>query len=422
MRARRAAFAVVSAALMLVSGCSSTGPDPAAAAPSGVRLYGVDGNMANSMGAMLKTPGAISGMVGTTPLTPVSDDYKARLIAIDPTMAGASLNYSGETYDAVVIGALAVQLARTTDPLVVAKYINGVTALGPGGVECQTIKQCLAAIAAGRDIAYRGIAVRGPFTESGEPSITSYGTLHFGPDNKIDEGKTEFVAAGDDSTASKQPAPAPATSRPHGEALRLGILIGKTGSLGAYNVSLFAGAHLAVKELNDAGGILGKPVTYEDADDGTDPDKASAQLDRLIQEGIGIIIGPSTSGQSKVLIPKIVAAGRVLISPSATSAELSKLDDHGLFFRTAPSDTFQSQALGDIIMRGGARRVYVVAHGDSYGLGLRDGVTANLVKAGVKKLDIGSLAYKDGRDPGTSGRWGHVHALTGSVFTPSTQR
>jgi ABC-type branched-subunit amino acid transport system substrate-binding protein len=396
MRVRRAALAVVFAAVTLTSGCGSKGSPPADFAGSdGVRLYGVDGNMANATGEKMKTPGLLSGMVGTAPLTPLSDDFKARLRATDPSLANGSFTYAGETYDAVVISALAVQLAKTTDPLVVAKYINGVTILGPGGVECSTIKECLSAIAAGKDIAYRGISVHGPFTEAGEPSVTSYGTLHFGSDNRLDDGKTEFVAAGNESTGSKQPAPAPVSGKGRGDALKLGILIGKTGSLGAYNVSLFAGAHLAVKELNDAGGILGKAVTSEDADDGTDPTKASVQLDRLIQEGIGIIIGPSTSGQSKVLIPKIVTAGRVLISPSATNATLSTADDHGLFFRTAPSDAFQSQALADVIMRGGARRVYIIARADAYGMGLRDGVTETLAKAGIKKLDIGSMTYQD---------------------------
>jgi ABC-type branched-subunit amino acid transport system substrate-binding protein len=397
MRARRATFAVVSAALLLVSGCSSTGADPAAAAPGGVRLYGVDGNMSNSMSAAFKTPGAINGMMGTAPLTPLSDDFKARLRSVDSSIGGRSLTYAAESYDAVVIAALAVQLAKTTDPLVVAKYINGVTALQPGGVECNTIKECLNAITAGKDIAYRGVAVHGPFTDAGEPSVTSYGTLHFGMDNKIDEGKTEFVSAGNSATAAKQPAPAPATTRPAGGALRLGILIGKTGSLGEYNVPLFAAAHLAVRELNDAGGILGRPVTNEDADDGTDPAKASSELDRLIQLGIGIIIGPSTSGQSKVLIPKIVASGRILISPSATNAALSTADDHGLFFRTCPSDAFQADALADVVMRGGARRVYVIAHNDAYGTGLRDGLTDSLVKSGIKKADIGSMTWRDGQ-------------------------
>ena len=51
-----------------------------------MHLYGVDGNMDNSLGAGFKIPGTISGMVGTIPLTPLSQDFKQRLLTVDPTL------------------------------------------------------------------------------------------------------------------------------------------------------------------------------------------------------------------------------------------------------------------------------------------------------------------------------------------------
>jgi branched-chain amino acid transport system substrate-binding protein len=397
MRARRAAFAIVSAAVMLVAGCDSHGSTPAdAATVDGVRLYGVDGNMGNSLGEPFKkTPGAISGMVGTMPLTPLSEDFKQRLLAVDPSLT--EFEYSGESYDAVAIAALAVQVAHTTDPVTVAKYINGVTTLVPGGVECSTLKECFAGIAAGKDIAYRGVTIRSGFTDAGEPSTTSYGTLHFGQDNKIDNGKTEFVSAGDETLATKTAPPAPGGAKGGHETLKLGLLLPRTGDLSAEGLPMFAAAHLAIKEINELGGVLGHPVAYEDADDGTDPAKSTASFDKLVADGIGIIIGPSTSGESTALIPKAVATGRILISVSATAASLTKADDHGLFFRTSPSDLYQAQALADVLMRAGARRVFIAARDNPYGTGLRDGVVDDLVKAGVKKLDIGGVTYKDGQ-------------------------
>jgi ABC-type branched-subunit amino acid transport system substrate-binding protein len=397
MRVRRAALIAIAVAAMLVAGCGSNGGPPANASNAdGVHLYGVDGNMDNSLGAGFKTAGAISGMVGTVPLTPLSEDFKQRLLAVDPTLTG--FEYSGESYDATVLAALAVQLAHTTDPLTVAKYINGVTALVPGGVECDTIKECLDGIAAGKDIAYRGVTIRSGFTADGEPSTTSYGTLHFGPNNKIDDGKTEFVSAGDEALAAKAapPAPpAPQNGKTGHDTLKLGLLLPKTGDLSAEGPPMFAGARLAIKEINQLGGILGHLVTEDPVDDGTDPAKSSVAFDKLVADGVGIIVGPSTSGESAALIPKAVATGRVLISTSATAASLSKADDHGLFFRVSPSDSYQAQALSDILMRAGTRRVYLATRDNPYGTGLRDGIIADLVKAGFKKLDIGGSTYKE---------------------------
>jgi branched-chain amino acid transport system substrate-binding protein len=393
MRARLAATAAVSAAVLLVAGCGSGGAAPATSAPNdGVQLFGTDGNMFDTLGAAFKDPDAISGMVGTAPLTPLSDDFKRRILGVDPAVN--QFGYAGEAYDAVVIATLAVQLARTSDPLTVAKYINGVTTLQPGGVECTTIKDCLDAIAVGKDIAYRGVAVHGGFTDVGEPSVASYGTLHFSRGDKIDTGQTEFVSAGTTDAATKQPPPDPSIGKPVGAPLKLGVLLTSTGDLAKTAPPIWAGAHLAIKEFNAAGGALGKPIEYEDADDGTDPAKASVSFDKLVKDGIGIIIGPNFSGGSKALIPKAIQTGRILFSPSATSPALTTIDDHGQFFRSCPSDAFQSEALGDIIMRGGSRRVFLIARADPYGTGLIDGVTQALVKAGVRKVDIGSRTYQ----------------------------
>ncbi|HEY2674732.1 MAG TPA: ABC transporter substrate-binding protein [Rugosimonospora sp.] len=389
-------MATAAVLLLAAGGCASNPTSPAGpVTPTGIRLYGTDGNMSNSFGADFKKPGAISGMVGTTPLTPLSDDFKQRLNAVDPTLA--DYNYAGESYDAVVISALAVAVAGTTDPLTVAKYIDGVTNLQPGGVECSLVKDCLDAIAQGKDIAYRGTAVRNGLTDAGEPATASYGTLHFGQNNKIDDGKTEFVSAGSTNDASKQTPPSPSASHTTGGPLTLGLILPKTGALAYVGPPLFAGAHLAVKEINDAGGILGKPVTAIDGDDGTDAGKAAAQFQTFVSQNIPIMIGPSSSGEAAALVPMAVAAGRILFSPSATSTGLSTIDDHGLFFRSCPPDSYQSQALADVIMRGGARRVFIVARDDSYGTGLRDGVSKDLMAAGIKQDDLASGTYKDGQ-------------------------
>jgi ABC-type branched-subunit amino acid transport system substrate-binding protein len=395
----RALVAITATVLVAAAGCApKTATAPAATGPTtGIRLYGTDGNMSNSFGAEFTIAGAISGMVGTAPLTPLSQDFQQRLHGVDPTLTDD--NYAGESYDAVVISALAMATAGTTDPLVVAQYIDGVTNLQPGGVECSQVKDCLDDIKQGKDIAYRGVAVRNGFTDAGEPATASYGTLHFGVNNRIDDGKTEYVSAGDVDDASKRPSPAtvPGGTQNPGASLNLGVLLPKTGSLAILGPPMFAGVHLAVKELNDAGGVLGKPVTAVDGDDGTDVGKATAALNTFIDANIPIVIGPPSSGEAAALVPRAVAAGRILFSPSATSASLTAIDDHGLFFRSCPPDSYQSQALSDVIMRGGARRVFIVSRDDSYGTGLRDGVSKDLGTAGITSRDISSQTYTDGQ-------------------------
>lgn len=394
MRARGYALAVASALLFAVGGCGGGAANDPSGASGGVRLYGTDGNMSNGLGDKLPNPGVLSGMTGTLPLTNLPDDFRHRLLAEDPKLG--DFTYAGEIYDAVVITSLATEIARSTDPKTIAKYINGVTALAPGGVECDSVASCFDAIDEGKDIAYRGITVRSGFTERGEPSTTSYGTLHFGRDGHIDYGKTEYVPAGNADGAGKAaPQPTPQGRSSRGGPLKLGSLLPLTGALAFLSAPMVDSLKLAIHDVNAAGGVLGKPVEVISGDDGTNKDKTLASMDQLISAGVQVIIGPSTSGECVAAIPKAAAAGVVVFSPSATSDELSKIDDKGMFFRTSPPDMYQAQALSDIIMRAGSRKVYIVARHDSYGSGMQDNVVRDLVAAGIPKSSVKTQVYED---------------------------
>jgi ABC-type branched-subunit amino acid transport system substrate-binding protein len=391
-RLRITAAVLTATAVLATSACSSNGSD-AGTSTRGIALFGTDGIMSNSFGTEVKTPGELAGMSGTAPLMPFSNGFEQRVRSIDPTLD--DFTYSGQAYDAVVIAALAAQIAGSTDGTTIAKYINGVTTLQAGGIECATFAKCLAAIATGKDIAYRGVTVDTGFTSVGEPSTSTYGTQHFGSQNQIDAQKTEYVSAGDPNTATttKPPAPSATTATYHGPALNMGLLLPKTGGLAENGKPIFAAAKLAIKDVNAAGGVLGKPITTETQDDGTDVTKATNGAKALISAGANVIIGPSFSGAAEAVVPLGVAAGVVIFSPSATSAVLTTIDDHGMFFRTAPSDILQAQAIADVIMRSGAQRVFIVARSDTYGTGLEKDVKAALITGGLPSEDLQTAEY-----------------------------
>jgi ABC-type branched-subunit amino acid transport system substrate-binding protein len=361
-----------------------------------VRLYGADGNMSNSFGAeFADKPGILAGMKGTTPMTQLPDDFKNRLHSVDPKLN--DYTYAAETYDAVAITAIAAQLAGTTAPKQLAKYINGVTT---GGQECDTVKQCLDLARAGTDLAYRGVSLRrGGFTDAGEPSTASYATLWFDADDKLDDGKTEYVGAGDESATTKAapPAPQPTEGKRRSEIgapLTLGGLLPKTGDLRLMYPPLIAGARLGVKEVNEAGGVLGEPVKWIDGDDGTNPAVAAKTVQAHIEQHVQVIIGAAASGITRAVLPSVVKAGLVLFSSSNTAADLSTANDNGLYFRTAPSDLLQGKALADVIMRDSAQKVAIVARADAYGEGLQGNVKDNLQQAGMAAGNIKLLKYQ----------------------------
>jgi ABC-type branched-subunit amino acid transport system substrate-binding protein len=401
---RSAAIAACTAFLLAIAGCGKTEDAPEETPAGPVRLYGADGNMINSFGDEFKDQaGMLYGMKGTTPLTPLSEDFKDRLQSVDADLG--DYVYAGESYDAVVISALATELAGSTAPGQIAKYINGVTTEGE---RCDTAKDCLALARAGNDIEYRGVSLkRGGFTDAGEPSTASYATLHFDSTDHLDDGKTEFVGAGDESTTTtkRAPAPRPADGRDEAETgapLKIGGLLPQTGDLALANPPLAAGAALAIRDVNAAGGVLGQPVQWIDGDDGTNPDKAKQTVASHVDAGVHVIIGAGASGISRAVLPDVVKAGLILFSPCNTDAGLSEIDDKGLYFRTAPSDLLQGKALADVIMRDGPQHIAIVARKDSYGEGLQGNVRAELEKAGVSADNLKLLTYDPPADAGAT--------------------
>ena len=398
-RTSRAALSMACAALLLAtSACGSDEPEEAPATQ--VRLYGTDGNMLNSYPAELKDRAdLVNGMKGTTPLTPLPESFKERLLAVDAKLG--DFLYSAESYDAVVISALAAQLAGSTAPAEIAEQIVGVTT---GGERCDDVSACLELARAGRDIEYRGVSLtRAGFTDTGEPATASYGTMHF-DNQKIDDSKTEFVGAGEESGASTKTPPRGRKLR-DGKAkdapLVLGGLLPKTGDLALAYPPLAAGAALALREVNAAGGVLGEPVRWVEGDDGTNPAVAKATVASHVREGVHVIIGAGGSGISRAVLPDVVAAGRILFSPSNTDAGLSAVDDNGLYFRTAPPDSLQGRALADVMLRDGPRKIAILARKDSYGEGLQENVRSELEKAGIGADRIKLLTYEPPADPKT---------------------
>jgi len=400
-RSRSAAIAACTAFLLAIAGCGRTDDTPEETPAGPVRLYGSDGNMINSFGDQFKEQaGLLAGMKGTTPLTPLSDDFKNRLRSIDADLG--DYVYSGESYDAVVISALAAELAGSTRPSEIAKYINGVTTEGE---RCDTARDCLTLARTGKDIEYRGVSLkRGGFTDAGEPSTASYATLHFDTSDRLDDGKTEFVGAGDESTTTSKRSPAgrPADGRDAaqtGAPLKIGGLLPQTGDLALANPPLAAGSALAIRDVNAAGGVLGEPVEWIDGDDGTNPEKAKQTVASHVDAGVHVIIGAGASGISRAVLPEVVKAGLILFSPCNTDAGLSEIDDKGLYFRTAPSDLLQGKALADVILRDGPQHIAIVARKDSYGEGLQGNVRAELEKAGIEAGKLKLLTYDPPEDP-----------------------
>jgi branched-chain amino acid transport system substrate-binding protein len=158
--------------------------------PDEKQIYLVDGNIGNALGDDFSEPGTLVGIKGTLPSAELTEDFRERLLEVDPDLVDFS--YSAETYDAVVISALAAIAAGTDDPAAVATQINGVTR---DGEACETFEDCAALLEDGEDIDYNGPSGPQEFSQPGEPTAASFAIMSYGDDNQIDDEATEYRQA-----------------------------------------------------------------------------------------------------------------------------------------------------------------------------------------------------------------------------------
>jgi branched-chain amino acid transport system substrate-binding protein len=181
--------------------------------------------------------------------------------------------------------------------------------------------------------------------------------------------------------------------------VKIGVIMGFTGPIESLTPDMAAGAELAMKEVNAAGGILSGDTFTSVRGDSTCVDAAAAQsaAERLItSDGVKAIVGADCSGVTTAILNNVAKAnGVVMISPSATSPALSSIEDNGLFFRTAPSDARQGQVLADILTDKGVKSAALTYTNNDYGKGLAESIKSNFEARGGT-ITI-SAAHEDGK-------------------------
>lgn len=154
--------------------------------PDAKIVYGTDGNIGNALGENFPG-GELKGMKGTLPSAELTDEFRDRMLEVDSELT--DFTYGPESYDAVIITALAAEVAESDDPVAIANELNGVTR---DGEKCTNFADCVALIKDGKDIDYDGAG--GPYTfgPAGEPTEASFAIQEYGDDSQIDESLTVY--------------------------------------------------------------------------------------------------------------------------------------------------------------------------------------------------------------------------------------
>ncbi len=177
----------------------------------------------------------------------------------------------------------------------------------------------------------------------------------------------------------RKPTETPATP-PSGETaaadaktIQLGATFPLTGDVASYGQKAKRGIELAVAEVNEKGGVLGRPVSVDFQDDRHDSKEAVGIATKFATiDKVPVIFGSAGSSVSLAIAPVANRHKVVLMSPISSSGKLST-EGGPYFFRTVPTDDLQAEVLADWVHESGAKRVAIVYTNNSWGKPLADG-------------------------------------------------
>ena len=211
------------------------------------------------------------------------------------------------------------------------------------------------------------------------------------------------------------------TAAPAGDPLVLASLMPLSGDLAALGPGIALGASLAVQQINAAGGINGVPVELIEGDSGCDGAIALDSLTEAIAGGAQGVMGAACSGTSLAILDTAIAAEVVMVSPSNTSPQFTKMDNKGFYARTAPSDLLQGDVLASLLLEDGVESISIISRADSYGRGLAE-ATASAFEAGggvVKNVVYHAVDATEFNSEVTAVGKGSPDAIVGILF-PAT--
>ena len=167
----------------------------------------------------------------------------------------------------------------------------------------------------------------------------------------------------------------------------IGVNYELSGGVATYGQSSVEGIEMAVKEINEAGGVNGKQIKLIKYDNKSEPSEATTLANKLMtQDKVIAILGPATSGSFKAEIPVAIKNKIPVVSGSATADDVT-VDASGVkeyAFRICFNDSYQGVAMANFALNNlsAEKAVVIMDSSSDYGKGLAENFTNKFKEEG----------------------------------------
>ncbi|MEG1992719.1 MAG: ABC transporter substrate-binding protein [Acetivibrio sp.] len=172
-----------------------------------------------------------------------------------------------------------------------------------------------------------------------------------------------------------------------------------TGESASYGLSVKQGAEIAIKEINEAGGVTvgdkSMKLELKFEDDKAAPDQAVTAYNTLMDDGMNALLGCVTTGSCLTVVDLAKEDGILMLTPSGSAADITKNDN---VFRLCFTDPLQGETMAEHMVSDlGYKTVAVIyKNSDEYSTGVYKAFETKVAELGGTVATV--EAFADGED------------------------
>ncbi len=177
--------------------------------------------------------------------------------------------------------------------------------------------------------------------------------------------------------------------------ITIGVISESTGPGASYGLGIVRGAEMAVRDINGAGGIRGRPVRLVVGDGRSNPAGSTIAMRHLVAAGVDIVVGGWGSPQVLANLEIAEQSATPYVVVGATHPRITSPRNRWTF-RVIQTDTVMADQLASLAV--GAmrlRRIAVINDSNAYGAGNREVFVAALRRAGIEPAEVQSYESAD---------------------------
>lgn len=205
------------------------------------------------------------------------------------------------------------------------------------------------------------------------------------------------TAAAGEAKAEGESKAAESSAAADGASFKIGGIGPVTGGAAVYGLAVQHGAEIAVKEINEAGGINGYPVEFQFQDDEHDAEKSVNAYNTLKDWEMQALMGTVTSAPCIAVADKTAADNMFQITPSGSAVECAANPN---VYRVCYSDPAQGTASAKYIgeHKLASKVAVIYDSSDVYSSGIYEKFAQEAPNQGIEVVDAEAFTADSNKD------------------------